>query len=77
MDAQTDRREYLSHAAIARHRPACIVMEPDRWPLDSVSAAALVARALLDIQHRSDEQRDELLSRLLCIAWPTCWSQDQ
>lgn len=77
MDAPSDRREHLHDAEIARHRPARIVMEPDRWPLDSVTAAALVARTLLDIEERGDEERDRLLSRLLCIAWPTCWAQDQ
>ncbi len=77
MDVQPHRGEYLRDAGIACDRLAHSVMEPDRWPLDSVSAAALVARALLDIHERSDEQRDQLLSRLLCIAWPTCWAQDQ
>ncbi len=52
-------------------------MEPDRWQLDSASAAALVVRTIDDIDERSDEQRDALLSALLCAAWPGPRAQDQ
>jgi hypothetical protein len=53
------------------------MMQHEGWPLDAVSAASLVARALDDLDSRSEEQSNILLSDLLCAAWPTCWSQDQ
>jgi hypothetical protein len=53
------------------------MMESDSWPLDAVSAAALVARVIRDIDQSSDEHRNVLLSDLLCAAWPSCWAQDQ
>jgi hypothetical protein len=53
------------------------MMESESWPLDAVSAAALVVRAVCDIDQSSHEQRDVLLSDLLCAAWPSCWAQDQ
>jgi len=56
---------------------AASMMEPDRWPLDAASAAALVVRAVDDIDRRREEETDVLLSDLLCAAWPTCWAQDQ
>ena len=52
-------------------------MERDRWPLDAASAAALVVRAVDDIERRREDETDALLSDLLCAAWPTCWAQDQ
>lgn len=52
-------------------------MEPNGWPLDSLSAAALVARVIDDIDETSDEQRDALLSELLCAAWGSLWAQNQ
>ena len=52
-------------------------MGPEGWPLDAVSAAALVVRVVEDVEHRSEEQSDVLLSDLLCAAWPSCWAQDQ
>ena len=53
------------------------LMEPERWPLDAASAAALVVRAVDDIDRRRQEETDVLLSDLLCAAWPSCWAQDQ
>jgi hypothetical protein len=52
-------------------------MEPDRWQPDVVSAAALVVRTIDDIDERGDEDRDALLSALLCAAWPGPLAQDQ
>ncbi len=52
-------------------------MEPDIWPLDPVSAAALVVRVIDDIDHASDEDCDDLLSDLLCAAWGSLWAQNQ
>jgi hypothetical protein len=42
-------------------------MEPDG--LDPVYNAALVVRAIEDIDQSSDEQRDSLLTELLCAVW--------
>jgi hypothetical protein len=53
------------------------VMEPDSWPLDAVSAAELLARVIRDIDQSSEQNRDVLLSDLLCAAWPSRWAQDQ
>jgi hypothetical protein len=52
-------------------------MEPDSWPLDSASAAALVARTIDDIDGSDEEQSDALLSALLCAAWGGVWAQNQ
>jgi len=52
-------------------------MESNGWPLDSVSAAALVLRVIDDIQQSNDEQRDALLCELLCAAWGSLWAQNQ
>ena len=53
------------------------MMESDSGPVDAVPDLALVARVAGDI-HRSDsEQRDALLSDLLCAAWPTLTAQTQ
>ena len=41
------------------------------WPLDSDSAATLIARVLADIDRSSDQRRDVLLADMLCAAWPT------
>ncbi|HEY4428247.1 MAG TPA: hypothetical protein VGN08_08605 [Solirubrobacteraceae bacterium] len=46
-------------------------------PLDAASAAALVVRAVDDIDARRQEETDVLLSDFLCAAWPTPWAQDQ
>jgi hypothetical protein len=52
-------------------------MEPNSWPLDPVSAAALVVRVIDDIDASDDERRDDLLSDLLCAAWGCTWAQSQ
>jgi len=52
-------------------------MEPDVWPLTPISAAALVARVVDDIDEMTDEQRDELLGDLLSVAWGEFWAQNQ
>jgi hypothetical protein len=52
-------------------------MEPNDWPLDSVTAAALVARVIDDIDESGEEQRDTLLCELLCAAWGSLWAQNQ
>jgi hypothetical protein len=44
------------------------MMESNRWPLDPAPAAELVVRVIADLD-ASDEQRDVLLSDLLCAAW--------
>jgi hypothetical protein len=52
-------------------------MEPNDWPLDSATAAALVARVIDDIDESGEEQRDTLLCELLCAAWGSLWAQNQ
>jgi len=53
-------------------------MEPqDCWPLDPVSAAALVVRVIDDLDTSSEEQRDALLCELLYTAWGSIWAQNQ
>jgi len=52
-------------------------MEPNNWPLDPISAAALVVRVIDDIDASSEEQRDALLSDLLCAAWGSIRAQNQ
>ncbi len=52
-------------------------MEPKSWPLDPISAAALVARVIDDIDESTEEQRDELLVGLLDAAWGNLWAQNQ
>jgi len=54
-----------------------VVMEPNDRPLDSISAAALVARAIDDIDESSEEDQCVLLSELLCAAWGSLWAQNQ
>lgn len=49
----------------------------DGWPLDPVAAAALVIRAVDDIDSSTEEQRDTLLSDLLCAAWGCIYAQNQ
>ena len=50
-------------------------MEPNG--LDPGRAAALVVRAVDDIDHSSDEQRDTLLRALLSAAWGCLPAQNQ
>lgn len=52
-------------------------MEPDIWPLNPVSAAALVTRVIDDVDHTAEEERDELLSDLLSVTWGAIWAQNQ
>jgi hypothetical protein len=51
--------------------------DPEEWPGDASSADELVARVVRDVDETSDQQRDTLLSDLLCAAWPTHRCQDQ
>lgn len=44
-------------------------MEPDIWPLDPASAAALVIRVIEDLDSSTEEQRDTLLCELLQRTW--------
>src|SRR5271166_371008 len=53
------------------------VMEPNIWPLDPMSAAALVTRIIEDIDASTDGERDDLLADLLCAAWGSIWAQNQ
>jgi hypothetical protein len=52
-------------------------MEPKEWPLDPVSAAALVVRVIEQVDTSSEEQRDDLLCELLSAAWGSVWAQNQ
>jgi hypothetical protein len=52
-------------------------MEPNDWPLDAVSSAALVARTIADIDASGEEEQCALLSELLCAAWGSLWAQNQ
>jgi hypothetical protein len=52
-------------------------MEPDHQPFEPIRAAALVARAIDDIDHTTEEQREALLSALLCAAWGNVCSLNQ
>ena len=61
-----------------RCRGVCsLEMEPDGLPLDPVSAAALVVRAIDDIDESADEERNALLADLLCAAWGSPGAKDQ
>jgi len=52
-------------------------MDWDRWPLDAVSVAAVVVRAVQDIDESTEDESLALLSDLLCAAWGTRLAQDQ
>lgn len=52
-------------------------MDWDRWPMDSVTAAALVLRVVHDIDESSEDDQLALLSDLLCAAWGSRLAQDQ
>ena len=52
-------------------------MDPDDRPLDRIRAAALVARAIDDIDASTEEQSEALLSDLLCAAWGSIQAQNQ
>jgi hypothetical protein len=49
-------------------------MDPNSWPLDPIATAALVVRTIDEIDASSEEQRDLLLSDLLCAAWGSIWA---
>ena len=51
--------------------------ECDSGPVDATPDAAVVARVAGDIDHSDKDQRDALLSDLLCAAWPTLTAQSQ
>jgi len=52
-------------------------MEPDHQPLDPILLAALVMRAVDDIDQSTEEQRESLLSALMCAAWGNLCSLSQ
>jgi hypothetical protein len=47
------------------------VMEPECWPLDPVTAAALVVRTIDAIDGSDVQEREALLEDLLAAAWGT------
>jgi hypothetical protein len=53
------------------------VMESNDWPLDPVATGALVVQTVDEIDASTEEQRDLLLSDLLCAAWGSVWAQNQ
>jgi hypothetical protein len=53
------------------------MMEPSLPPLDPESGAALVVRVIDDIDESDEEQRNALLSDLLCAAWGSIRAQNQ
>jgi hypothetical protein len=52
-------------------------MEPNSWPVDPIHAAALVLRAIDDIDESSEEEQVALLSDLMCAAWGSVLAQNQ
>jgi len=52
-------------------------MEPNSWPLDPVSVAALVVRVIDDIDTQDEVERRTLLSDLACAAWGSSLAQSQ
>jgi hypothetical protein len=53
-------------------------MEPNNLPpRDPISVAAVVVRAIDDIDASGEDERDELLSDLLCAAWGSILAQNQ
>ncbi len=52
-------------------------MEPNSWHLDPISAASLVLRVIDDIDESTDEERDALLSDLMCASWGSIEAQNQ
>ncbi len=52
-------------------------MEPNIWPLDPIYAAALVVRAIDDIDESTEEEQVALLSDLMQAAWGNVWAQNQ
>lgn len=52
-------------------------MMESNWPLDPVSVAALVVRAVDEIDSSSEEDKVALLSDLMCAAWGSILAQNQ
>jgi hypothetical protein len=52
-------------------------MDPSEVPVNPTATAALVVRAVQDIDARSEGQSDILLSHLLCAAWGSVRAQNQ
>ena len=52
-------------------------MEPDIWPLDPFSTAALVMRVIDDIDESTEDEQVALLSDLMSAAWGSIWAQNQ
>ncbi len=46
-------------------------------PLDPVAAAALVLRAIDDIDERSEDETATLIAALMCAAWGNALAQNQ
>jgi hypothetical protein len=55
---------------------AMSMMEPEEWPIDAMASAELVVRIVDDLVGRTEEERDILLSDMLCVAWPSRSCQD-
>jgi hypothetical protein len=53
------------------------MMESGDTSIDPVAVAALVMRAIDDIDESDDGERNELLSDLLCAAWGSLRAQNQ
>jgi hypothetical protein len=53
------------------------MMEPGSFPADPVAIAAVVVRAIDDIDIATDDDRMTLLADLLCAAWGTPQAQNQ
>jgi hypothetical protein len=52
-------------------------MEPNSWPLDPLLTAALVIRAIDDIDACDEEDLEVLLEDLMRAAWGSIWAQNQ
>jgi len=52
-------------------------MEPNIWPLDPLLVAALVARTIDEIDGSTHDDREDLLSSLMCASWGCIWAQNQ
>lgn len=53
-------------------------MEPEQHqPLDPILVAAVAMRAIDDIDESTEEEREALLSALLCAAWGNFCSLNQ
>jgi len=52
-------------------------VESEIWPLEPASAAALVVRAVDDIDRSRKGERDALLLELVRISWGSVWGRNQ